>query len=101
MAATPFAQVLYHPGDPGLVMPTAVRLNAPRYTDEAWNQGIEGLVTLQAVIHADGTIADIKVTKSALDDKYGLDEKAIDALAHSAFKLAQKTAESRWKFRWT
>ncbi|HET9384275.1 MAG TPA: TonB family protein, partial [Gemmatimonadales bacterium] len=52
----------------------------PEYTQAAMAARIEGMVLLEAVVRADGSIGDITVVRS-LDSTYGLDQRAIDALS--------------------
>lgn len=71
MVGVPFAQELARQTAPVLI--TEVK---PEYTKEAQAAGIEGTVVLDAVVLKDGTVDDVRVTKS-LDKKYGLDEQAV------------------------
>ncbi len=66
-------------------LPTPLSESAPEYTQEAWDDGIEGVVVLSADIGADGGISNIRVEKSL---GYGLDEKAIECLRKWRFSPA-------------
>ena len=70
-------------------MPRVVSEVKPDYTPEAKQQGIQGIVELSVVVKDDGTVGDVKVTKS-LDDKYGLDEQAVTAMKKWRFKPGTK-----------
>jgi periplasmic protein TonB len=70
-------------------MPRVVREVKPDYTPEAKQQGIQGVVQLSVVVKDDGTVGEVKVTKS-LDDKYGLDEQAVIAMQKWVFKPGTK-----------
>jgi periplasmic protein TonB len=70
-------------------MPRVVSEVKPDYTPEAKQQGIQGIVELSVVVKDDGTVGDVKVTKS-LDDKYGLDEQAVIAMKKWRFKPGTK-----------
>jgi protein TonB len=59
--------------------PAVITEVKPRYTPEAMSAGIEGRVTLEAVVLADGTVGEVVVTQS-LDQTLGLDEQAIEAV---------------------
>jgi len=72
-----FGQGAVRPGN-GITAPKLIRQVEPKYTTEAMSAKISGDVELEAVVNADGTVGDIRVTK-ALDDKYGLDQNAIRA----------------------
>ena len=45
-------------------MPTVVSEVKPDYTSEAKQQGIQGIVELSVVVNDDGTVGEVKVTKS-------------------------------------
>ena len=70
-------------------MPTVVREVKPDYTPEAKQQGIQGTIELSVVVNADGTVGEVKVTKS-LDDKYGLDQQAVIAMKKWQFRPGTK-----------
>ncbi len=64
----------------------------PRFakTKQTWGtrrHNIEGVVTLYAVIHSDGSVGDVKVLRS-IDDR--LDEYARNALSRWRFRPATK-----------
>jgi periplasmic protein TonB len=67
-----------------LVLPEVTFKPTPFYTEEARKARKEGIVVLQAVIRADGTVGDIRVIQGL---GYGLDESAIQTIA------------GKWKFK--
>lgn len=69
----------------GAQPPTLLRGQDPQYTTEAMRSKVQGVVTLEALVSAEGTVRDVRVVRS-LDRIYGLDEEAI------------KTAR-QWRFR--
>jgi TonB family protein len=81
-------QTVYTPGD-GVSLPEVVRQVGPQYTSEAMRNRIEGTVGLDAVVLADGTVGEVKVTES-LDPLYGLDENAVKAMKQWEFKAGKK-----------
>jgi TonB family protein len=83
------AQQPYRAKDPGIVLPVVVKHPNPRYTEEAREKKIQGIVQLDAVVLEDGTVGEVTVTKS-LDDTYGLDQAAVAALKQWLFKPGQK-----------
>lgn len=74
----------YRPG-PGIQNPTVTRSVQPKYTREALQARVNGVVELEAVVKEDGTVGDIRIIKS-LDAQLGLDAEAI-------------TAAKQWSFR--
>ncbi len=74
----------YRPGS-GVTDPTLVRNVAPKYTSEAMRAKIQGVVELEAVVLPNGTVGDVRITKS-LDARYGLDQEAIRAAKAWVFK---------------
>jgi protein TonB len=79
---------VYHPGN-GVSWPTAIREQQPQYTSEAMRAKIQGEVQLAAVVAPNGTVTDVKVTKS-LDRVYGLDEAAVAAAKLWLFSPCKK-----------
>jgi TonB family protein len=55
-----------------------LRPEQPTYTSEAMRAKIQGSVELEAVVKPDGTVGEVRITKS-LDRNYGLDEQAMKA----------------------
>lgn len=76
----------YRPGA-GITNPVPLRQVRPGYTSEAMRAKIQGQVELEAVIQADGTVGDVRVTRS-LDRVYGLDQEAIKAARQWVFRPA-------------
>jgi protein TonB len=74
---TGFGGGIARPGT-GINNPRVLRERRPGYTSEAMRAKIQGNVELDVVVLADGSVGDVKVTKS-LDRVYGLDQEAIKA----------------------
>jgi TonB family protein len=87
-AASQDATGVYAPGQ-GVLAPRILKEVAPKYTDEARDARIQGTVTLEIVVLKDGTVGDVKVTKS-LDTVHGLDEQAVKAIKQWVFEPGQK-----------
>jgi protein TonB len=62
------------PGN-GITNPRVLYQPKPNYTAEAMRAKIQGLVLLEAVVLADGTVGETRVTRS-LDPTFGLDQEA-------------------------
>ena len=62
----------------------------PQYSDEARQAGIEGSVTLEAIVRKDGTVEILRVVKS-LDPT--LDLNAIEALLQWRFRPGMKDGQ--------
>jgi periplasmic protein TonB len=67
----------YRPGS-GIESPLVLREVRPQYTADAMRAKIQGIVLLECVVMPDGSVGEIRVTKS-LDPVFGLDQKAIEA----------------------
>jgi protein TonB len=76
------------PGN-GVTTPKLLHEVKPQYTKEAQDRKIEGTVLMSAVVREDGTVSDVKVTRS-LDAKYGLDEQAVKAARQWTFEPGTK-----------
>jgi periplasmic protein TonB len=67
----------YRPGA-GITLPRVVREVKPQYTADAMRAKVQGSVWLECIVMPDGSVGDVKVTKS-LDPIFGLDQEAIKA----------------------
>jgi TonB family protein len=81
-----------HIGDKGVTPPQAVKDVKPQYTPEAMKANIQGIVTLECVVKADGTVGDVRVVKS-LDETYGLDDEAVKTAKQWRFKPGRKNGK--------
>jgi TonB family protein len=80
----------YKPG--GVVMPPRVaREVKPAYTADAIRARIEGVVRMEVVVNADGTVGDVRVAKS-LDPL--LDLEAVKAMKQWMFKPGTRNGEA-------
>jgi protein TonB len=67
---------------------TAPRLDKefkPKYTAAAMRARVQGNIAMEAVVLADGTVGEVRVTRS-LDREYGLDDEAVRTLKKWLFK---------------
>lgn len=86
-----FAQ-LHEDGFQGdLVAPVAMQKVDPAYPNELRRSGIEGTITLYAVIHSDGSVGEVRVLRG-LDER--LDENARVALAKWRFRPGTKNGSA-------
>jgi periplasmic protein TonB len=74
---------VYRPGN-GVESPRLLRSVRPNYTAEAMRAKMQGVVRLEGVVLPDGTVGDLKVTRS-LDPVFGLDQEAIKAAKQFRF----------------
>src|SRR5712691_5431941 len=74
---------VYRPGN-GVESPRLLRSVRPNYTAEAMRAKVQGVVRLEGVVLPDGTVGDLKVTRS-LDTIFGLDLEAIKAARQFRF----------------
>lgn len=72
--------------------PRVLREVRPEYTAEAMRRRIQGRVELEIMVLRDGTVGDVKVTKS-LDRKFGLDQQAIAAVRQWRFAPGTRFGE--------
>jgi TonB family protein len=80
---------IYPANGPGIQAPALIRSIEARYTPEAIQAKIEGIVEVRMVVLPDGNVRDVQVTKS-LDTRYGLDQQAIDAAKQWSFRPGTK-----------
>jgi TonB family protein len=76
----------YQPGS-GVEPPVLLREVRPAYTEEARRQSIEGDVMLEIVVRHDGSVGNVRVTRSL---GAGLEQKAIDAVRQWKFGPARR-----------
>ena len=79
---------VYRPGE-GVTSPKLVHEVKPGYTREAMEAGIQGRLSLQAVVLESGLVGDVDIVDS-LDTVYGLDEQAIKAIRQWQFEPGTK-----------
>jgi TonB family protein len=72
-----FGAGAYKPGA-GVTLPALLHKVDPKYSKAAMARRLQGDAELQAVVLADGTVGDVRVSKS-LDGQYGLDDVAVGA----------------------
>jgi len=74
----------------GVTAPTVIKRVEPRYTDEARQARVVGMVILQAVIQTNGTAAILKVVKPL---PLGLTESALEAIQQWRFRPAVRNGK--------
>jgi TonB family protein len=93
LTADEFLKGTYPEVTPGLLMPTLVRQVEPKYTYLAKRRKIEGTVIVEAVVMPDGTVGRARVVTS-LDQEFGLDAAALDAVKLWRFEPAHLGRET-------
>ena len=79
----------YQPGS-GVAPPVLLKEVRPGYTDEARRRSIEGDVLLEIVVRQDGSVGNVRVTRSL---GAGLEQKAIDAVRQWRFGPARRQGQ--------
>lgn len=74
---------VYRPGN-GVESPRLLRSVRPNYTAEAMRAKVQGVVRLEGVVLPDGSVGDLKITRS-LDPVFGLDQEAVKAAKQFRF----------------
>jgi TonB family protein len=64
----------------------------PQYTADAMRAKVQGSVWLECIVMEDGTIGDVRVTRS-LDPIFGLDQEAIKAARLWRFAPGQRQGQ--------
>ena len=75
---------------PGMVWPKCAYCPDPQYTDEAREAKVQGTVTLEVLVGADGRAAQIRILKGI---GLGLDERAVSAIRTWKFVPAHDAAQ--------
>jgi periplasmic protein TonB len=76
----------------GITPPQVIRQIRPAYTTEAMHARIQGEVLVTAIVRPDGTVTDVRVSRS-LDRVFGLDEEALKAARQWRFKPATRSGQ--------
>jgi protein TonB len=88
-AETPWPPVgVSRPGG-DVTPPRLISEAKPRYTPEAMRAKIQGFVEMEAIVLPDGTVGEIRVTRS-LDRQFGLDDQAVSALKTWRFRAGTR-----------
>jgi protein TonB len=82
---------VFRPGN-GVMIPRVLREVKPAYTAEAMRAKVQGVVMLECVVMADGTVGRVEVVKS-LDGTFGLDQEAIKAARQWRFAPGTRFGE--------
>ena len=81
----------YRPGS-GITLPRVLREVKPAYTADAMRAKVQGSVWLECIVMPDGSVGDVKVTRS-LDPIFGLDQEAIKAAKMWKFAPGMRQGE--------
>ena len=81
----------FRPGS-GITLPTVVREVKPAYTADAMRAKVQGSVWLECIVMPDGSVGEVKVTRS-LDPIFGLDQEAIKAAKMWRFRPGMRQGE--------
>jgi bla regulator protein blaR1 len=72
-----------------VTLPKLVKESKPIYTRAAMSAKVQGSVTVEAVVEADGRVTEVKVVKS-LDKEHGLDDEAVSTIKKWVFTPGTK-----------
>jgi protein TonB len=81
----------YRPGS-GVTLPSVIREVRPAYTADAMRAKVQGSVWLECIVMPDGSVGEVKVTRS-LDPIFGLDQEAIRAAKQWRFRPGMRQGE--------
>jgi protein TonB len=72
-------------GPGGITQPTLIQQVQPGYTADALHARAQGVVTVEAVVNADGSVGDVRVLRT-FSPSYGLDAEAVRAVKQWRFR---------------
>jgi protein TonB len=81
----------FRPGS-GVTLPQVLREVKPAYTADAMRAKVQGSVWLECIVMPDGSVGEVKVTRS-LDPIFGLDQEAIKAAKMWRFRPGMRQGE--------
>lgn len=73
----------------GVTAPRPIKEVKPGYSAEARRAKIQGIVVMEAVVKPDGTVGEVRVTRS-LDRVFGLDDEAVKTMKKWRFTPGKK-----------
>ena len=82
----------WRPGN-GVTWPRLVREVKPNYTPDAMRAQVEGLVELDILVLADGSVGHVNIVRS-LDARFGLDQEAINAVRRWRFDPGRRLGKA-------
>ena len=80
-------ETVYAVRQDGITAPKGIYMPNPEYSEKARRKKIQGVVVVEMIVTADGTVRDVKVVKSLEES---LDKQAIAAVSTWRFKPATK-----------
>lgn len=89
--APAYAQQPYKMTDEGVKAPVLKKDVKPNYTADAMRRKVQGSVEMESVVKADGSVADVTVTKKLDPD---LDEEAVKAMKQWQFRPGTKDGKA-------
>ena len=81
----------FRPGA-GITLPRVLREVKPQYTADAMRAKVQGSVWLECIVMPDGSVGEVKVTRS-LDPIFGLDQEAIKAARNWRFSPGMRQGQ--------
>jgi protein TonB len=82
----------WRPGN-GVTWPRLVREVKPNYTPDAMRAQVEGMVELDILVLADGSVGRVNIVRS-LDTRFGLDQEAINAVRRWRFDPGRRLGKA-------
>ena len=76
----------------GITLPVVLKEVKPQYTADAMRAKVQGAVWLECIVMPDGSVGDVRVTRS-LDPVFGLDQEAIKAAKQWRFRPGVRQGE--------
>jgi len=80
------------PGN-GVSWPRLVQEVKPNYTPDAMRARVEGMVELEIIVLADGSVGRVDLVRS-LDSRFGLDQEAISAVRRWRFDPGRRSGQA-------
>lgn len=84
----PLPEGVVRPGG-SVTSPEVVKEVRPQYTADSMRAKIQGVIEVEAVVQADGTVGMVRVVRS-LDKEHGLDDQAVRAVKQWRFRPGKR-----------
>ena len=77
-----------------MTWPRLVQEVKPNYTPDAMRAQVEGMVELEILVLADGSVGRVNIVRS-LDARFGLDQEAVNAVRRWRFDPGRQVGQGR------
>ncbi len=79
--------------EPAVVRPRLLQIESPKYPRKARRLGLQGAVTVEALVAEDGTVSDVRIVEG-LDSRTGIDDAALATVRSARFEAGRRNGRA-------